>query len=478
MINFVKKPIGIISVIALISLIAGGYAYFGREGKPAVDVAVAKRGDLIQEVSVTGRVKPAETIDLAFEKSGKIAQVYARVGDRASAGAALVTLENSELSAELLKAEAGVESAKAELLRREVLLENAAENIVDKLQDAYTKADDAVRNKADQFFSNPRSPNPRLNFSPIDSQLKTNLEWERFLVEQTLEKWKSHLDELTARGNPAPAIGEAKQNLNQVKRFLDGAGLAVNSAAPSASLTQATIDAWKSDVSTARSNVNTAIANLTAAEEKLRTAEADIPPQQAKIKEAEANAASHRVQLAKTVLRAPASGLITRQDAKVGEIVSANTPIVSLISAVEFEVEANVPEADIAKVKVGNTAKATLDAYGSDAVFALEVVAIDPAETVIDGVATYRVTFQFLGKDERIKSGMTANVDIATERRENVITIPQRAVITKNGDKVVRLLDGEVEREVRVRIGLRGSDGSIEIVEGVSEGDRVVISFE
>jgi len=159
----------------------------------------------------------------------------------------------------------------------------------------------------------------------------------------------------------------------------------------------------------------------------------------------------------------------------VGEAVSINVPVAKVISASGFEVEVNIPEADIAKVKLGDKSKVTLDAYGDDALFEAEVVSIDPAETIIEGVATYKTTLQFSEKDDRIKSGMTANLDILTAERHSVIAIPQRAVITKDGQKTVRLLgDNNEVTEVNVQTGLRGSDGKIEILSGVNEGDKVI----
>ena len=86
MIKFLKKPIGIISTILILGLAVGGYFYFGRAEKPEFEVTVAKRSDLIQEVSVTGRVKPAKSVELAFEKGGKISAVYVDVGKQVSAG--------------------------------------------------------------------------------------------------------------------------------------------------------------------------------------------------------------------------------------------------------------------------------------------------------------------------------------------------------------------------------------------------------
>jgi HlyD family secretion protein len=148
------------------------------------------------------------------------------------------------------------------------------------------------------------------------------------------------------------------------------------------------------------------------------------------------------------------------------------------MSDVKFEIEANIPEADIAKIKISNPAKITLDAYGSNVFFEAKVVKIDPAETIIEGVATYKTTLQFSGNDERVKSGMTANIDILTAKAENVIAIPQRAVAQKeNGDKIVKILkdDGVVE-ERKVTTGLKGSDGNIEITEGIQEGEKIITS--
>jgi len=97
----------------------------------------------------------------------------------------------------------------------------------------------------------------------------------------------------------------------------------------------------------------------------------------------------------------------------------------------------------------------------------------------VEGVPTYKTTLQFIEEDGRIKSGMTANMDILTEQREKVIAIPQRAVFTKEGKKLVRVLDnsdGISEREVKT--GIRGSSGKVEILEGLAEGEKVVTFME
>ena len=149
--------------------------------------------------------------------------------------------------------------------------------------------------------------------------------------------------------------------------------------------------------------------------------------------------------------------------------------MVSIISATNFEVEANVPEADIAKIKVGEAGTVTLDTYGNDIIFNIKVSSIEPAETVVEGVATYKTKFQFLKNDDRVKSGMTANITVFTDKRENVLTIPQRAVTSQNGEKFVFVDKGNDISEKRViETGLRGVDGNVEILKGLEENESVV----
>ena len=461
--KWIKKPSRIILLVVVIAIIVAGYFYFSGSKKPTYEFSVAKRADIIQEVSVTGRVKAAEDVNLAFEKAGKVANVYVKVSDKITAGQLLVNLDNADIAAQLTQAEAELKTQKAKLNElkagtreeeikvQEVKVANAKtdlgeakKNLIDKLQDAYTKSDDAVRNKTDQLFESPVMPLPQVNFSITDSQLETDIEWQRLVIDNVLNLWKQSLNQLTVSSDLSSYVNDAKNNLNQIKSFLDKVAFAINIATANTGVSQTTIDAWRGEAATARTNVGIAVSNLLAADEKLKTAESnfslanqelilkkagatneEITAQEAQVEKAEANVLNYQAQLSKTILRSPIKGIVTKQDAKVGEIVSANATVVSVISTAKFEIEANVAEADIAKVKVGNSAKVTLDAYGEDVIFEAKVVEIDPAETIIEGVATYKTTLQFINEDERIKSGMTANIDILTDKRENAIVIPQ-----------------------------------------------------
>ena len=488
--------------ISLLVLILGAWFYFGSSGKSELETITVKRGELIQEVSVTGKVKPAESVSLGFDRGGRITRAPIKVGDRVVAGQTLVEIYNADLLSELREAEASLKSEEAKLADlkegarpedlaiAEAKVQEARQSLSDYIQDSYTKADDAIHNKVDQFFSNPRSTSPQVNFSTF-SQLEADLESGRVVVENKFIAWNASLLKMNSEANMYVFSAEALDSLKFIKSYLDTVAIAINSLEPSPSLTQTQINSYRADVSTARTNVNTAINNVSGAASSLKIAESELSKdlagsteqeilvQEASVEKARASVNNTRAQISKTVITSPIKGVVTKQDAKVGEIVSASSPVVSVISDASFKVEANLPEADVSKVKVNDLAKLTLDAYGNDVVFEAKVIAIDPAETVIEGVSTYKITFEFQREDERIKSGLTANIDILAEKKEGVIAIPQRAVSTENGAKIVRVEreDGRVD-EIKVELGLFGSDGRVEILSGLEEGMKVIISHE
>lgn len=474
-----------------------------------------KKMELTEEVNITGKIKPSHSVDLAFEKSGRVERVDVKVGDLVRAGKALMVLDDSDLLAQLAQAEANIKMQRAKLSElkigakpEEVKIEeikvsnaesafvDAQRNLIDKLQDAYTKSDDGIRNKLDQIFDDPRTVNPQILFSVSEWQLEIDIKSERIETEELLKSWKNSLDSLSTASDFNIFIVTAKSNLTRIKSLLDKSALAVNGAVSGPSLTQTTIDSWKSDISTARTNLNTAVVNLSAAEENLRNAESavvlaeqelvlkksgattdQIVAQEALVEEAEANALNTRAQILKATLTAPIDGVVTRLDMKKGEIAVPNEPVLSIISTSKFEVEANIPEADIGKIKVNNEAKITLDAYGDDEVFEAIVVAIDPAETLIGSIPTYKTTLQFIKEDERIRSGMTANLKIVSFQKQSVLAVPQKAIFIKNKEKFVKKIENQKISDVNIKTGLV-INGNVEVTYGLKQGDQILVEKE
>lgn len=548
--NFFKKPSVWVVAVLIVGATVWGVMRWGGE-EVVYDTVSAKRADIERTVSVTGKVKPAESVELAFEKSGRVAAVRVAIGKKIAAGALLAEIEHADLSAQRAEGEAAravqqaklaemkkgtraeeIEVTKAKVAAATQALADTRANLTNTIQ----KADADIEDDYDSTRSAlAKAVNVALGslFTLTDIQLKyySGSDQESVSIADTKARavllllgapgagrWTN--DALSAQQggvrkavqtmeasptveNTESTLANAEVALASVKAALDAVPITSKLTATEAANLQTeknnisgelvTLAAKKqaiavqkatndSAITTAQTSVNSAANALTSAEAELTlkqsgaTAE-QITAQEAAVAQADANLQSINAQLAKTFLYAPIGGVVTRQDAKVGQIVSANVSVISLISESEFEIEARVPEADIAAVKIGDLAQVTLDAYGNDVVFEAKVVAIDPAETIVEGVATYKTTFAFLKKDERVRSGMTANIDVVTDRREGVVVVPRRAIIKRGDETFVRVMnDTGAVNEVKVKAGLVGSDGNAEILEGIQEGDVVVTS--
>lgn len=182
------------------------------------------------------------------------------------------------------------------------------------------------------------------------------------------------------------------------------------------------------------------------------------------------------LQMRENVLTAPISGQVSRLDVRMGEVVTLGQVIARVIKPGVYLLEARVPESDIAKVALGMKASITFDAFDNDDIFEGEVVGIDPAATVVQDVVSYKVQFRLLRDDERLKEGMTGNIDVETAKRSGVLWVPYRALSKESGKTYAEVRRGpETFERVEVTTGLEGDEGTIEVKSGLQEGDEVTI---
>jgi HlyD family secretion protein len=505
--------------------------------------------NLTEEVTATGKIKPAENVDLAFERGGKISSVYAKTGDHVDAGKVLVSTESADYSAQVLQAQASlsVQQAKLAELKRgsrpeelqiqqsavtnaglskgeaETNLETVKSKADASLDDAYNNLLTSTQDGAEYgktalyFITDLQSAHfgqfDQKGINVANAKETAILE---FLGQANAGRYAKELigqlnggtygQVLDAVSNPSPdkitATSDALiTSLRQIKVALDtipvNDTLSVTEKA-SLDLTKNTINSKISVLTTKQkaievqktTNANSLAAaeaalvaannNLTSANDgltlkKAGTAVEEIRAQEAAVAQAQAGVQDAAAQLSKTVIKAPISGTISNLDIKAGEIVTPMAPVVSMISDGQFEIETDISETDIAKVKVADVANVTIDAYGNDTIFEATVTAIDPAETIVNGVATYKVTLQFKKNDDRIKSGMTANVKLNSEERQNVLAVPDSSVVTRGTDKFVLINNGTTSPEQRkVVTGIKDANGYVEIVSGLTEGERVI----
>lgn len=488
-IDFVRRHKVWSTIIALVIIGLIFFLFKGDNEKTNDSFVVAEIGVILEEVSVTGNVKPLSDVELAFERGGRVANINVSVGDRVYSGQTLATVSNADLVANLSQAQANLKKVQASLGSAEdkaiLDLAQARTSLYNSIKDSYTKSDDALRNKVYSLFDDPLRYNAILSFS-ADSYLKDNIEEGKTEANESLEAWYRSLSKIDETADLEIQYNLAKTNLSKLKILLDQSALAVNGLESESDYTlQSEIDTWKLNISTARTSINSTIDNLTASFDQFKTAglsakisQRNTLAEEAGVEQAEAQVASAEAELVKSIIRSPIDGVVTDIPIKLGEIVPVNQKALSVISYGDYQVESFIPEADISKIKLGNKADTTLDSYGNDVVFETLVIKIDPAATVIDGVPTYKVTLKFVNKDDRIRSGMTANLDILTAEKKDVLTVSARAVYSKDDGRYVKVLGIDNKTiEKKVEVGLRGFDGRVEIISGLEVGEKVSTSL-
>jgi RND family efflux transporter MFP subunit len=504
------------SVVIALAAVVGTYVYtMPKNGGSYVHPTA---GTIVQEVDASGAVKAADSVDLSFQTAGRIAYVSAKVGSHVGAGTTLASLDAADLQASVAQAKAALQVQQAKLdalnagTRPEDIavaqtavngaqssLGQATQSELSAAQSAYTTSDDAVRNKADQFFNNPHSSSPTLVFTLSNSQLQNSIQSDRLAMETMLNDWQTALSAVPASSSDdqlASVTLLSKNDLAKVQAYLDEAASGLTQVVPNTSYPPSVISGYQSTVATARTNVsaaitalNTATAARTSAVNALSTAQSnltlaqapataqDLEAQTAQVAAAQANVDAADAQLAKASIRAPFNGTVTVNNAHIGQTVQAislaGQPLISMISDAQFQFETYVSQTDLGKIAVGNTAQITLDAYQSGGSLPAHVVAVDPAATVQNGVASYKVTLQFDTNDSRVLSGETGNARIITQSKQNALTVPTSAVITRGNETFVLKKTGGADVLTPVQIGIASASGTTEILSGVAEADSI-----
>ena len=206
---------------------------------------------------------------------------------------------------------------------------------------------------------------------------------------------------------------------------------------------------------------------------------------QASIGSAEAGVTGAGVALDNTLIRAPFDGTVLTKDANVGEVVApfgaasnSRGAVVTMADMSSLEVEADVSESNITRVKIGQPTDIVLDAY-PEVRYQGYVSKIVP--TADRAKATVLTKVRFKARDDRVLPEMSAKVaflsrelDSSSSQQKPVLTVPFSSVVSKDGNETVLLVRDNIVSEVPVSIGARLGD-RIEIKEGLTERDQVVL---
>jgi HlyD family secretion protein len=234
--------------------------------------------------------------------------------------------------------------------------------------------------------------------------------------------------------------------------------------------------------------------NYLAALNKRDTARATIAVDQAKLKQAEAQVAQSKAsldqlneQLSYTTLTSPMDGVILSRDVELGDAVSSilvlgstATLVMTIGDTHQVYVQGKVDEADIAHVYLGQPARIKVESF-RDKVFNGKVTKIAPLGVEKDNVTTFEVRVSIDNPGGELKANMTANAEILVEEHKNTLYVPEQALTYDNKkNATVNVPDPKAKdgtHSVPVKVGV-SNGSSVEIVEGLKEGDTVVLAAQ
>ena len=507
-------------IIYIIILAVGGFAasrIFGGGGTENILTDTVKRQDVKRTVLATGQVVSETDLSLSFKSSGRVSQVSTRVGSAVSTGQILATLDQQSELAALKSAQGALASARANYQK---VLEGASSEEIAVALAAVNAAEVTLAN-AKIILEDTKAKQDVLVENAYRALLNTTLTAR---VVSLYDAGVALAVSGTYTGNAEGQYNITLSSSGNVAFYYNWSGLESGSglisrgtALPlgthglyitfSTSGTLTLPDSWVVEIpnkqsvnyvtnyNAYQSAVNTrasAIADATAAVasagavlaqrqadldlKRVSARPSEIGAAEAQVLSAEGQLASAQSALANTIIRAPSSGTITKVEIKPGELAGALATAIVLQDIENLYLEANISEANISGIKIGQSVEVMFDALGTDKIYTATVQSVDPSSTVISGIVNYLMKAS-ISRTSEVLPGMTANMRVLVEEKPGVLTVPQRAVLTRNGDKFVRVVvDAKTKQyeEREVKIGMFADGGLAVIVSGLEEGQEVV----
>jgi HlyD family secretion protein len=364
------------TIVLVVAAIGGAALYFvpGWNVAPAEGsyrTAKAERGEIVATVSATGTINPTTTVIVGSQLSGQVVEILADYNSEVKAGQVVARLNQDHIRARLDAARADLAQMRAQRL--------VTEGQIEKVKAETEKA------RAAQV--------------DMEAQVTRN----EALLADTDRIFKRQSD-LRTRGFAADA--------------------AVDTA-------RATRDAQDAGLASARAQVNSAKANILGLAADLQVAQANLAAVSAQVQQREAAVRQIEVDLSNSEIKSPVNGVIVQRNVELGATVAASlqAPVLFLIAddLSRMEIAANIDETDIGRIKPGQRVTFTVNAFPGRT-FDGVVKQVRLGSQNVQNVVIYTTIISIENPRRELLPGMTANLRVETERRDDVVRIPNAAL--------------------------------------------------
>jgi HlyD family secretion protein len=470
-------------VVALIVWSVRGDA--GEATQSTAQTSTVDTGEVTATVSANGNVAAGSTVEASFEAGGGVVRkIYVEPGEKVRRGQALARVDQTSARQSLATARAQLVSAQAAYATT-VQGQTAQEQALDatSVQQAQVTVSSAQQNVA----------NAQQTLALTRQQQEANVR----RAEQSVADAQQAAQEARRAYRRDPSV-ENEQALQTAEDALAAARstLATTRATRTSSIVQAQqqVETQQQALRSAQASLSSTRASVAVNQQPARDGE--VESAQAQVESAEVTVQEALTAVDQTVLRAPVAGTVATVSGTVGESSTASGSsgstdtstgtetsatsdsssgggFVTLTDTRTLQVTADVAEADIAEVQLGQPVTLTLSASGRE--IDGQVTGVDVVETVTNNVVEYGVTVT-LDRSNGVKLGQSTQVVITTGTKEGVVRVSSSALTTV-GDTTtatVQAADGTTST-VPVVTGLEG-DGYTEVLDGLSDGDVVVLA--
>jgi HlyD family secretion protein len=434
-----RKTVLIASAVACVVVGLVTWALLRGQSSVQYRTATVERGDINVAISATGNPNAVVTVQVGSQVSGTIQALYADFNSKVTKGQLIARIDPAALQAKVDQGQANLDAARAAVANAEAGVQKAQAGIQATKASVAAAVADVVKTKV----------------ATQDAKVKAGRR-----------------------------VQLAKEGVFS-KEDVDTA--------------QATYDTAAADQNAIVAQQRAAEDNVKVSEAELKVANTQLAASQAQVKQFEAALRSNQIDLDHTYIKAPVDGVVVARHVDVGQTVAASLATPTLFEIAQdltkMQLDTNVSEADVGRVRVGQVGTFTVDAYPGQ-VFKGAVTQIRKAPINVQNVITYNVVIGVSNPDLKLFPGMTANVKILVNQRSDVLKVlnsalryhPASETLPSAGsgkagrtgavpEQAVWSMDGNSKQQ-RVVVTTGESDGTYTEVTagGLKDGDRVIVA--
>ena len=474
----ITKHLTFIIVTALIVLILGvlTYRYINRETEGEIiekvrNVSVITAADFKNNTSiikVNGTIESLQQIDLRAQLSAELKSLNVSLGSVVTAGQVLASFKNDEVVAGLKVAEADLKTAEQSLAsfngNNDNQIATAKTSLYNTLITAYTTADDVLHSKIDTLFKDPTAYTPQLTVQPNGfgtSDLKHRTENQRKKLQTIMSEWQRVNKTLTPENVNIEIAKTVYDNIFEIKILADQIAEILNNTPTDEE--NSPLPQQQTMISGVRSGLTTLLQGLTSAQEGMRATADSKTMIEGGIEKAQAQLTVAKTNLERSEIIAPFSGRVSAINFKVGDLVSAGSPVVSINNDSALQVKVYISQQDINKVKIGSPVLIEKEINGTITNIA---GAIDPNTKKVE----VKVAVE---NSSKLLIGQSVSIEIPTQKEVEYLAPIQAIKITAT-DNYVLVIDSNNEvATVTVQIGEVFGD-LIEIKSGLNDQMEII----